>query len=644
MKKSILLTLIILLSTLYSFSQVGVDIRKYQFGEIPTTTPEEDEKFKDNSIAILSLNYVLDYYVNNELFELWELKHQTVKIISEKEIENFQSIRFGRLDPESFKNIQIRTIYNGEIIKTYSKKDLETLKDEEDGEDDYPICKINLSDLKVGTIIEYFYTRIRPSIIQQDDYFLQSDAPTRNINYTIIMPKHLKPHIEVYNGDYAVLDTVIDSKGVRYTTVNIPYLPALPIEPLSFQKKHCCRVEFNFAYNLSSGRVRVNTTKDFVNDFFERSKLTDKKMIKIVDKVILKELKVDKKGSLEDKIITIENFLKENIFGIGAVQSIKIYSYVLDHFKINYELVLTCNKKEKDFDKSYNGSNFYDDPLFYFPEIDKYIAPMEHPYRLGLIPMNFNGNTGIYLKKIEVGKSRSFVHSFKTIPVTPKSVTVDELKLNLSVHPENGMVSGKMERIQGGYRIYYIQSYFKSFEVEEMESVVEEVFSLGSENMNISNEKFINTDNKDIGVNPMISSADISNTEWAKVDENGAIDVFIGKMIGKQGKLETPEIRVLPIEREYTSSYKREIKIAIPEGYKVEGVLTKNIAQYDTEDPSKATAGFTAAFIDDGKYITVTSTEFYDNLFYPAKDFKLIQRVTNLAADFNDIKIRFVKK
>lgn len=648
MKKSFILSVIILLSVFYSFSQVGIDLRKYKLGEIPTTTPEEDEKFKDNNIATLCLNYALDYYVTDDKFELWELKHQAIKILKEKEIENFETISFGKLDPESFQNIQVRVIYNGDVVKSYSKKDLETSKkgeeEEDESEDYYPVCKIKLSDIKVGTIIEFFYTRIRPSVIQEGDYYLQSENPTKNINYTIIMPQHLKPHVQVYNGDYTVLDTVIESKAIRYTTVSIPYLTGLPIEPMSFHKKHCCRIEFNYAYNLSTGRIRINTTKDFVHDFFERSQLTDKKIIKIAQKEIIKKIKVDKNGSIEDNIRTIENFLKANIFGIDGMQSIRIYSYVLDHFDIKYEIVLTCDKNKKEFDKSYNGRNFYDEILFYFPEIDKYIAPMEYSNRLGLTPINCNGNSAIYLKKIEVGKNTSFTHSFKTIPITPKSVTVDELNLDLSINPSNGNVSGKIKRIQGGYKANIFQSYFKFFEGEEIEQIVEEIFSLGFESMNISNEKFINTDIKDIGVNPMISTADISNSEWAKVNEDGSIDVFVGKMIGKQDKLETTKQRVLPIEREYASSYKREIKIVIPEGYKVDTIAAIYLEQYDSDDQSKATARFYAYYDNDGKHILVKVIEYYDNLFYAAEDFNLIQRVTDLAAAFNDITIKLIKK
>lgn len=644
MKKRLILALVVVFISTSCIAQVGIDLRKYKFGELPTTTAEEDEQFKDNSLVILTSKYVLDYYVNNEEFELWELKHQAFKILKEEEIEDFKTLSFGRLDPEKIKNIQIRVIQNGEIVKTFTKKDLETIKEEDDSEDDYPICKINLSDIKVGTIVEFFFTRIRPSLIEQSDYYLQTDAPTKDISYTIVMPKHLKPHVQIYNGDFPILDTVIDSKKTRYTYVSIPFLPGLKDEPMSFQKKHCCRIEYNYAYNLSQGRVRLNTTKDFVNNFYDRTQLTDKKIIKIVKKSLIKNIKFEKNASLEEKIRAIETNLKDNIHGISAMQSLRIYNYVFDHFDIKYDLVLTCNKNEKEFDKSYNGSNFYDEIMYFFPEINKYLAPMNYSYRLGLIPMNYNGSTGIFLKKVELGKSKSFTHTFKPIPITPKTVTIDELNLDLVLNVTNGKVSGSMERKMGGYRAHFLQSNFKAFEVEDTERLLEEIFSLGYESMNIENEKYENMDAKDVGEKPIVSSADISISEWSKINPDGSIELYVGKMIGKQDKIDQKTPRVLPIERAYTSSYKREIKIAIPEGYKVTEFSAVDMYLYDTDDMNTATAGFRAFVLIKDGFITIYSTEFYDKLYYAPEEFDLISRVVNLAADFNDFKLILIKK
>ena len=643
MKKYSILIAFVLFYINCIFSQVGVNLRNYHFGEIPSISAEEVDLLTKNEIAFLRYNHVLDYFPNNDQFELWELKHQAIQVNKEIGIEKFSTLNFGSIDPKSIQNIQIRIINEGVITKDYSKKDIEKLIYLDSSESVYPLCKVDLANIKVGSIIEFFYTRIRPNLIEQDFFYLQSDAPVKNVYFTIVMPEYLKPHVQVYNGDYPVIDTVDEVKGLRYTTVYIPFLAALPYEPFSFQKKHCCRVEFNYAYNLSQGRFRLNTTKDFMESFYETIQINDKEVLKFLQNEVIKKINIKKNNTLEDKIITIENFFKENLFGVNTIFSIKMYTYVLNYFDIKYEMVLTCNKTLKEFDTNYNGSNFYEEIMFYFPEIDKYLAPMEYTFRLGLIPMKFNGNSAIFLKEVQNGDVKSLTHNYKIISTTPKSVNIDHLKLDLSVNPNNGMISGKIEKVQGGYLVNNIQSFFKSFEIEDLEQFIEEQFSFGSESMNISNESFLNTDCKDIGVNPLISSADISNYDWAKINKNGTIDLFVGKMIGKQEKIEKKGERILPIERGYTTSYQREINILIPKGYKVESLEGLNKTIYDSDNPSNATAGFTATFHEDGKIITIKSTEFYDKLLYKVEDFNLIERVINESANFNDIKIRLVK-
>ena len=59
--------------------------------------------------------------------------------------------------------------------------------------------------------------------------------------------------------------------------------------------------------------------------------------------------------------------------------------------------------KLKTFDKNFNGTNFNEEVLLYFPEIDQYIAPEYYALRLGLTPAVLIGNEGLFLKA-KIGK------------------------------------------------------------------------------------------------------------------------------------------------------------------------------------------------------------------------------------------------
>ncbi|HPS71553.1 MAG TPA: DUF3857 domain-containing protein [Bacteroidales bacterium] len=646
MKKSIILAIVALFVTCNIQAQVGLNVKKLKLGDIPTITAEEDSLYKKDGLFCATFEFAYDYFVNDEnKFELWQMEHRVFKIYDETNAKDLETLDFGTIDPENIHIIQARVIKNGEVLKSYTKKDLEKKKDEDASEDDLPNIQIKFSGVEPGTIIEYLIVRKRSNIIEQDDIRLQHTYPVKNIQFTIVMPQHLKPYVQLYNGTYPIIDTIIDSKELRYTTIHIDYLPAIKKEVVSFYDKYMCRVEFNIAYNLAQSRLRMNTTKDFVNEFYDNIQLTDKEIIKILKKDFIKKIKFAKNASELDKINTIEHFMKDQLGGvnIGVVQLTRFYGYIFNHYKIKYQLVITCDKTEREFDKNFNGSNFYDNILFYFPTLNHYMAPAENSFRNGLIPINYAGNNGIFLQTVEVGKEKSFVHSFKKIPEGPADAGIDNLNLKFKIDPTNGTLIGTIERTMGSYRVHFIQAFFKAFEVEEKEQLIEMFLTLDAESSNISNEEFLNTDPKDVGVLPFIAKANISNTDWIKVNKS-TIELSVGKMIGKQDRLEEKEIRQLPVEKEYLNSYIRVIVIDIPEGYKPLDLSKLAYGIYDTDDPENATAGFVCSYKLEGNTLTITVKEYYNKLFYPVSEYPQFKRVTNSAADFNDIKITLTKE
>lgn len=643
MKKTIITFVFSFLIIGNTFSQIGISFRNFRFESIPQVTHTEDSLFQKEGIFCPIFRFAYQYTINNDQqIDLWQMEHRAFKLYDAKHVSEFKTIDFGDIDPSNIMTLQVRVIKNNEVVKTYYKKDAEIIKgDDEDYENS--TMQIKISDLDIGSIVEFIIVKKREYIVDQESTILQHNYPIRNLDYTLVMPKHLKPYVELYNGLYPILDTIIEDVGTRYTTIHIDYLPALKKEVESFYEKYFCRIEFNIAYNYASSRLRMNTTKDFVNNFYERIQLTDKNQIKIIKNEIIKKIKFPKNATELDKIKTIEHFMKEQLGGIdlGAIYMTRFYAYVYDHFKIDYDIVITCNKTEKEFDKNFNGSNFFNNILYYFPTHNFYISLMDYSFRNGLIPMNYSGNTALFLQKVKIGNEEVFIHNFKKIPESPKDAGIDNLNLNLKIDPKSGAVVGTIEREMGSYRAHFIQANFKAFEVEDREQILELFLTLNSESTHISNEQFLNNDAKDIGLQPFIIKADITNTEWVKVLPS-YLEISLGKMIGKQDRIDTVQ-RQLPLEKEYPQSYSRVITIEIPDGYSP-GDLTKiEKAIYDTDDPNNANAGFISNYKMEGTKLIITVTEFYSRLYYPVSDFNLYKRVANSAADFNDLVIQLVK-
>lgn len=643
MKIRLITLIIFLILSHISFGQIGLDVRTFQLDVIPEVSVEEDSIFGKEGVFCPIFKYAYEYVTNEQQdIDLWEMEYKTFKIYDQKNVQEFKKITISENDWEQFAKVQVRVIRNGNIIANYTQKDI--VKTKPTGEEfARSALELKIPDLTIGDLIEILFIKKRPYIIDQDFTYLQHSYPIKNLDYTLIMPSHLKPLAQLYNGEYPIIDTVIEKNRTRYTNIHIDYMPACKKVPVSFYEKNLFRVEYTIAYNYASSRLRMNATKDFVNSFGDRIQLKDKTQIKILQNSFIKEIKFPRNADELEKIKTIENFMKENLGGIdmGALQMVRLYTFVFDHFKLDYNMVITSDKTKKVFDPSFNGTNFYKNYLFHFPKANYYISPSHYSYRNGLIPYNLTGNRAIYIEKIQFQDKQLYIHKFVDIPQGLDESGMDQLNLTLQMDPNTPALVGSIERKLGSYHVHYIQANFNSFEVEDREQMIELFLTLNSESTFITDEKFIHIDSKDIGIKPLTLKGNITNTEW--IQKNGSVlEICIGKMIGEQDRLPSDQPRFLPIEKEFANSYERVIQLQIPEGYHAGDLSKLNIEIYDTDESSKATAGFISSYKIEGKTITITVKEFYNKLYYPVEEFPLYEKVANGAADFNKIVIQLL--
>lgn len=143
MKKKIVVSLVTFFVILNIQAQVGLNVKSKKLGEIPIVTAEEDSLFKKEDLFCATFEFAYQYLVNDEnKFELWQMEHRVFKIYDEKNAKDFEFLEFGTIDPESIYTIQVRVLKNGEVLKSYTKKDLETKKDEEASEDELSLIHI----------------------------------------------------------------------------------------------------------------------------------------------------------------------------------------------------------------------------------------------------------------------------------------------------------------------------------------------------------------------------------------------------------------------------------------------------------------------------------------------------------------------
>ncbi len=637
-------------------AQFELDLKDYDFKEIPTLTAEEDARYEKEGAVVLYYNRVLDYRYDGEQIELWECLHYTVKAYTSKGLESYHKFYLPEVENEDIIACKARYL-NKEGKMTYLTKSDIVEREIDEEKEKYLVFQT----IDTPAVFDFFYIIRKTNIIENGSYYYPGFVSIKKAEFTLILPDYLEAICAVYNGMKPVYDTLMETKEKRYSYTYAEKLPKISQDQDAFSDAHEARVEFAIAYNYSRSRMRVNSISDLSSNFYRAIAELEKEEKSLMKKIAAK-IPIEKGMNEEQKIRCIEKYVKKDINYISinashfsdlsnvlslkygnSIGLAKIYYYLFDYFNINNQFVLTSNKTYKTFDRRFDASNYLRESLFYFPNIKQYIAPDFTRYRLGLTPAVLTDHEGLFLKTIKVGKVTSFVPSFSKIPALPKEVTGDSLEVTLKLDVDKKNISGQVIRSLTGYNAVLFQANYNDYEDEFKEEIIDQYVALGSESINVNEVNVDNTSYEDVLLKPMVFNGQIVDYYITKFEDD-KITVPIGVFIGKQSEFKQESERILPIERKNRSHYYRCIKIEIPEGYECKDYQNLNVEVYDAKEAQNAQCMFTAKVTKEGNYIIIRSDEYYNQLYYPVEDYTLYQKVINAAADFNRAELIFKKK
>lgn len=630
--KTLKIITLLLCAPTFLFAQIGIDLMTYNVKSLPSYTLDSDWKEKGYEEYGILNNYAIQYFFTEDNVEEWYLSHCASVLLSEKYIkEGLDKLLFAK---DILVKLKIRHHRNGEILHEYDADDFEDYTDEDGTTYDciYP------KDLQVMDIFEIMFI-VKRDISENHTFHFQESYPTENINYTIITPTALKFDSKIYNGEGIVQDSIIENKKLRYHTIHFDKLPAYPEEDMSLEK-YSVRVEDMLAYNYSSSRTRVNGIQRFASNLYNSLHSVPKQALKFM-KSQHALAGINKKMSTREIVTTWEHYMKDNREKFIGHNIFLQTANTLETFSIPYQLIITCDQTEREFDSKFDGVNFVDDILIYIPEIDYYLSPSLVNYRNGLIPTIYAGSNALKLEKLTIGKSETYIAKPTTIPSLERRLSTDTLIIDASIDLTKKAIQGSVYRSLFGYKGFGTQANYHKGSLEYKEFLVEAYLGLGDENTLVSDDQFLNCTPADIALKPAILTGKISSTNWVKFDNN-QIEIKIGKLIGEQSKLEQKGERQLPVDKMEKSSYHRVITLEIPEEFQIIDAEKLNIKIYDDNDNPQAI--FTSEYKISNNKLIITCDEYYLKLHYPVSEFKNIERVNNAAADFNDITITLKKK
>jgi len=652
MKKSIFLLFIAFCFCFVLKAQKKLEISNYDWGQ-PLFEADRFENKDTAAVHILKSNTIVEYaYNENGALNRYFLFHEKMKINNNRGLDQYKAIRFNG----EILTMKARFIgKDGKLIES-DQSNTKTLEDENGS---YQLLAIEGAE--VGGIIEYCWSRQGTSKLS-GFLTMQSETPQSDVSLSIISPINLQFSSKSYNGCPELHEAIDSLKEIRTLSFHAGEIPALKDEESSFYQSHLQRVEYSFSYNTGNKKSISNILNEDLQTQYNNIHSLDPKDIKALQP-LWKKMDIKNNMKEEMKIRIIENYIKTNfqwiegnITGMNISQIpdilktnyantlgyVKLLTASFINFNIPFELVFTCDREKRIFDKNFKGNNYWDEFLIYFPSLDACLDPGDMFKRLGTINTAYLGNDGMFLKKVEASGIGSFMPYYKQLPENDYQKSLHSTYARLKLNTKDFSAEYSIQNQFSGYTADFLQPRFYYANDEDRKELVKIIFANDFLPDQLLSWKVENQEPIDWYVKPLTIKAELSGNSLIS---RGGSDILIriGMLIGKQAEMYQENDRKLPLESRSARMYTREITLEIPEEYMLsnpEVIKMKKELQVN----GNVEAFFYSDYSISENKLTITSSEGYKKATFAPTLVKEYTDVVNAAADFNKITLILVPK
>ncbi|HEY8399927.1 MAG TPA: DUF3857 domain-containing protein [Cytophagaceae bacterium] len=579
--------------------------------------------------------------------------HKIIKVNTDESIQEFNKVYISLYNTLDILDLKVRAINTSGKITYLDKSNIKEVKSE-----DTPGYKIfAVEGVEKGSEIEYLY-KLKKNYFNFSREYFQSIYKSKDATFELISPENLVFDTKGYNGFPVLKDTVVDSK--RFLSAKGFSVTPKTKEEYSFYRTELMRVEYKLGYNTSRGKTKIFTWANAGERVYGMLSEGQATYNKQVQKIISKN-KLNGISDTRKRIKAIENYIKNNYLivtngpapsELGAVLKSKtastkgivmLFMNFFNNTQTNYSIVLTTNRSELKFDPEFESWDFLENYLFYFPEINEYLAPSISTMRMPMIPYNWAHNHGLFIKPVTLGGYSTAVGEVKFIEAFSCEKNTDWLDLKVKFVNDMEKAEVHVKKKLGGYNAIYIQPYYSLLDEENKKKISEELLKTYAKGAQVSNIKVANFD-KDLCPLEVPFELEGDLTSETLIEKAGNKYIFkIGEIIGPQVEMYQEKKRVAKVENTYNRSYIRHIELEIPEGYKVVNLKDLNMDISFGDDKTK-TMAFISKYKQEGNVVVVDVEEYYKNIIYEVEEFENFRKVINAAADFNKISLVLEKE
>jgi hypothetical protein len=644
--KSLLLLLAVHASSVLIAQEVPAIVRE-QWDAKPALHRLSSELEKEPAVIVADKRRIEYIDVKDDQLT-YRTIHRIVHVNDDRGIESFNKIYLPVNENGLIVDIRARTILpNGKVIEL-NKSDIKEIKEDETT---YKIFA--LEGLVKGCEIEYFYTYnsdfsfFGREVVQGAFHIIDADVE-------IVSPARLVFELKPFNGLGTVVDSVIGEK--KFLRVSAHNIEGVDEEKYAMYTANLKRAEYKLSYNKArSSSERLFTWNDLAKRVYSLNNEFTEKELKEMKEVVQKN-KWAQLASEKEKIIAVENYLKNNIASRNDINSdqaeniiwilknkicsergmVRLFGAAYTVLGINYEHVVAGSRETFVLDRSFENWVNCNNSLIYFPSLQKFIAPATSYVRYPWIDPSWAGSLGVFCKPTTIGNFTSAIAYVKSISFESPASSQINIEAVAELNSSMDALELDFKQLHTGYSSTVYRRIFNYNSEEDQKEIIKDMVkrNLGTEKIlqtNIQNKEFEHiTENK-----PFIFATKVQAPALVEKAGNRVL-VKVGEIIGPQVEMYQEKKRKMPVEIEYPHLLARKIAIRIPKGYKVKNVddLKWNNVVKENDEVSM---GFESTVEINGDLITVNIMEQYNRINYPVEQYEQFQKIINAAADFNKV-------
>ncbi len=601
-----------------------------------------DKELADNAIILVDTR-MMEYVKGEEAddYAMYITRHKRIRVNNDKGIDEYNKVFVPIREDDEVIMLKARSIAKDGTVKVLNEKSIKNL----DNYEDYGnFALFAIEGVEKGGEIEYVYTIKRSAeIFGRETY--QTDVKIKKATFTLIVTEDLKFGTYGYNG---FPDGEFVKDGERYI-LNITVTDMEPLYEEAYSGYEASMQRISYKLTGRKGvEGRLNTWNDASMHFLTSiyASETDFNPAKFI-----KELKLTKYKTDQEKILALENYLKTNVAvklesgdGLGDPAQVvsrlygnevgltRVYAMVLNELGIRHQLVQTCSRYDNKFVAEFEDYYNLDEYMFYLPELKKFISPANINLRLGVPPSYLAGNKGLF---ITVPYGFGQVRDIPTMGYKDNTIGLDaEILFDKNME----YVTVKKKQSWTGHTAYIYRYNFAYADEENKEAFIRELLASGLDDAIIKSKSNVNVLLNDNATDkPLELSGEFASGALLENAGNSYI-LNVGDIIGPQAELYQEHERQTDIAFPYPKQYLHHIYFTIPAGYMVSGLEDVKIEK-KLESNGETLASFISSYKIEGNVVHINVHEYYVVPELKKELYEGFRSVINAASDFNKVAL-----